>query len=140
MIWLRDSSIYEIILALCACYVSGFNIRRNMKDFVSSLNGSIKRRSFIKKSVIASVAASNLTMFQGLVNAQEQSSSGEDCEPNCELVKDIATASDRFLSPQMDAWLDQKEHYYRWVSFNCSSSGPATEDCQTVSCFYDTSK
>jgi len=61
-----------------------------MKDFVSSLNGSIKRRSFIKKSVIASVAASNLTMFQGLVNAQEQSSSGEDCEPNCELVKDIA--------------------------------------------------
>ncbi|MDQ8191628.1 hypothetical protein, partial [Roseibacillus persicicus] len=41
------------------------------------------RRSFIKKSVVASVAATNLTMFSGLVNAQSASPSPRD--PKCEL-------------------------------------------------------
>jgi hypothetical protein len=38
----------------------------------------------MKKSVVAAVAASNLTVFLGLVNASEQGSSGD--QP-CEMVK-----------------------------------------------------
>ena len=33
------------------------------------MSNSITRRSFIKRSVVATVAASNLTLFSGLVNA-----------------------------------------------------------------------
>ena len=43
------------------------------------------RRSFMKKSVVAAVAASNLTIFSGLVDASEEQGSGNGAP--CKLVK-----------------------------------------------------
>ena len=41
----------------------------------NEVNNGITRRSFIKRSTVAAIAASNLMMFTGLVNAAEESSS-----------------------------------------------------------------
>ena len=51
----------------------------------------ITRRSFIKRSTVAAIAASHLMMFTGLVNAVEESPSPFETgllPPNCSVVKD----------------------------------------------------
>jgi hypothetical protein len=50
------------------------------------MNSSPTRRSFIKGSVVAAVAVSSLTIFSGLVDAQESGSSG--IVPGCSKTND----------------------------------------------------
>jgi len=44
-----------------------------MKTEGTATPNGLTRRSFIKRSVVAAVAASSLTIFSGLVNATEDS-------------------------------------------------------------------
>ncbi|MBK1835737.1 hypothetical protein [Roseibacillus ishigakijimensis] len=56
-------------------------------DYPEYQRRKISRRSFMKKSVVASVAASNLTMFSGLVDASWNYYGGYNYDP-CLLIPD----------------------------------------------------
>lgn len=54
---------------------------------INEQNQGISRRSFIKRSTVAAIAATNLLMFTGLVNAGEESPSPK----KCKVMIDVGT-------------------------------------------------
>lgn len=49
-------------------------------------NNGITRRSFIKRSTVAAIAASNLAIFSGIVNAYDESPSPGSSSGNCSPI------------------------------------------------------
>ncbi len=66
----------------------------------SSTNSGLSRRSFIKRSVVAAVAASSMTIFSGLVNAGNESPSPAS---KCKMEK-LSGASGQCRNQQSRIW------------------------------------
>jgi len=64
----------------------------------------LTRRSFIKRSVVAAVALSTMTIFSGLVRAE-----GQDYQETCKLTK------------EPDEWIFDKGNI---AIYKCSATGP----------------
>lgn len=98
------------------------------------------RRSFIKKSVVASVAASNLTMFSGLVNATGSHGSGSS-DSDCKLKSSRISCKIVFEEREFtDSNGTIETHYipkHRSEIYSCWVTGEPTEKCKTKRCVDD---
>ena len=119
---------------LCLLFTAIF--KKAMEDSDNYNSSEISRRSFIKKSVVASVAAGNLTMFSGLVNAKDDNPS--EPEPLC--IPQFVPRDDGDFDCYWDnaddqnCWRDNFE-CYDFDDDNEAGHGDGFGDPKTVNCF-----
>jgi hypothetical protein len=80
-------------------------------------NNGTTRRSFIKRSVVAAVAVSTMTIFSGLVNAQTPAASGTVPAGTCRSGTKTKCCSKKFGSSDHGYTCDT------WPGYYCDRSG-----------------
>ena len=93
------------------------------------------RRSFIKRSVVAAVAVSSMTIFSGLVNATLPGSTGTETKKPCKVKRHVETNEGKYLYTK--CWFENSDGCTDTADIPCGPAVNVPGLTVTVNCQVD---